>query len=145
MGTDDPKWALCWQKRAWCGAWTHEPWDQDLSWSRCLTNWVTQVPLPVCHFNHILLVKALCQPISKGRKNKFHFLKWGRTSVYREARNVGATFGDYHRLMYWSFNLSHTKSITLPTFPFLICCILNIECFIEASPLSTYHVPDTTG
>ena len=43
MGTEDLKWALCWQQRAWCGAWTHEPWDHDfMSWShpakppRCL-------------------------------------------------------------------------------------------------------------
>ena len=35
-GTEDPKRVLCWQQRAWCGAWTHEPWDRDPSRSRML-------------------------------------------------------------------------------------------------------------
>ena len=33
------------QHRAWCEAWTEEPWDHDLSWSWCLTDWATQAPL----------------------------------------------------------------------------------------------------
>ena len=30
-GTEDPKWALCWQQRAQSGAQTHKPQDHDLS------------------------------------------------------------------------------------------------------------------
>ena len=30
-GTEDPKWALCWQQGARCGAQTHKLWDHDLS------------------------------------------------------------------------------------------------------------------
>ena len=37
-GTDDPKQALCRQQRAWLGAWTHELWDHDLSWSWTLNS-----------------------------------------------------------------------------------------------------------
>ena len=36
--------ALSCQHRAQRWAWTHEPWDHDLNWSRCLTNWATQRP-----------------------------------------------------------------------------------------------------
>ena len=36
--TEDPKWALRWQQRAWRGAWTHHPWDHDLSQS-WIPNW----------------------------------------------------------------------------------------------------------
>ena len=37
--------ALHCQHRAWCGAWTHELWDHDLSWRWTLNNWAIQVPL----------------------------------------------------------------------------------------------------
>ena len=31
---ENPKQAVCCQHRAQCGAWTHEPWDYDLSWNQ---------------------------------------------------------------------------------------------------------------
>ena len=31
--TEDLKQGPHWQQQAGCGAWTHEPWDHDLSWS----------------------------------------------------------------------------------------------------------------
>ena len=38
---ENPKQAPCSQHRAQCRAWTHEPWDHDLSWSQ-----------PFSHLNH---------------------------------------------------------------------------------------------
>ena len=35
-GVEDPKRALRWQQRTWCGAWTYKPWDHDLSQSQTL-------------------------------------------------------------------------------------------------------------
>ena len=32
--SENPKQALCCQRWAWCGAWTHELWDHDLSWNQ---------------------------------------------------------------------------------------------------------------
>ena len=40
--------ALSCQHRSQCGSRTHEPWDHDLSWSRCLTDWATQEPPVWC-------------------------------------------------------------------------------------------------
>ena len=40
-GTEDPKQAVCWQRKARCGAWIHEPWNRDLSWSDA---WPTESP-----------------------------------------------------------------------------------------------------
>ena len=37
--------ALSCQYRAWCGIWTHEPWDHDLSWSQML-NWLSHPGAP---------------------------------------------------------------------------------------------------
>ena len=34
------------QHRAPCGAWTHEPWDHNLSWSQTL-NWLSHLGAPV--------------------------------------------------------------------------------------------------
>ena len=44
---ENPKQVPCCQRRAWCGAWTHKPWDDDLSRNQesDLTDWVTQVAL----------------------------------------------------------------------------------------------------
>ena len=44
--TEDPRQALCWQQRALHGAWTHKPWDHDLSWSQPL-NWLNHPGPPV--------------------------------------------------------------------------------------------------
>ena len=47
-GAEDPKRALHWEQRAWCGAQTHESWYH---WAkvRCLTNWATLAPF-FCQF-----------------------------------------------------------------------------------------------
>ena len=43
---ENPKQAPCCQHGTQYRAWTHEPWDHDLSWNRvgCLTDWATQMP-----------------------------------------------------------------------------------------------------
>ena len=35
-GTEELKWALCWQQQAQCWAQTHKLWDHDLSWCQML-------------------------------------------------------------------------------------------------------------
>ena len=54
--------ALSCQHRAWCGAWTHEPWDHDLSQSWTL-NWLSHPGIPWvvlllrrCHFEFRCLI-----------------------------------------------------------------------------------------
>ena len=49
-GTEDPKQPLCWQQRARCGAWTHEPWAHGLSWSHLL-NWLSHPDTPKIFLN----------------------------------------------------------------------------------------------
>ena len=41
------------QHRAWCRAWTHEPWDHDLSWSQTL-NRLSHLGTPVILFISVL-------------------------------------------------------------------------------------------
>ena len=43
--TEDPKWALCWQQRAQCGARTHKLRKHDLSWTWTL-NWLSYTAPP---------------------------------------------------------------------------------------------------
>ena len=47
MGTEDLKKARHWEHRAWCGARTHKPTREIMTWTevRHLTDWATQAPL----------------------------------------------------------------------------------------------------
>ena len=45
-GTEGLKWVLCQQQWAGRGAWTHELWDHDVSWSRML-NWLSHTGAPL--------------------------------------------------------------------------------------------------
>ena len=36
--------ASCCQCKAWCGAQTHKPWDQDLCWDQKLDAYMTEPP-----------------------------------------------------------------------------------------------------
>ena len=48
---ENTKQALCYQCRAWCRAWTHEPWDQELSWNQESDGQSTEPPRwPVTNF-----------------------------------------------------------------------------------------------
>ena len=61
---ENPKQAPRCQHRAWHEAWSHEPWDHDLSRNqvRYLTNWATQASLDIifnftsCHTACLLLL-----------------------------------------------------------------------------------------
>ena len=53
-GTEGLNRALCWHQRAPCVAGTHEPWDHDLSWSQCSTNWAT--PAPYLTFGILIVI-----------------------------------------------------------------------------------------
>ena len=46
--------ALSHQYRAQCGAWTHKPWDHDLSWSWTL-NWLSHSDTPVVFLGKVTL------------------------------------------------------------------------------------------
>ena len=58
-GTEDLKWALCWQQRAWCGAWTQVLCDHDLS-QRWMLNWLSHpgTPGPPIYYVIVLLVSV---------------------------------------------------------------------------------------
>ena len=47
-----------WQQQAWCGAWTQEPWDHDLSWSWML-NWLSHPWAPFLVFNYSMPTRVL--------------------------------------------------------------------------------------
>ena len=51
--------ALGCQHRARCGAWTHKPWDHDLSWSQKL-NRLSYPGAPLVIFSITLLIRFLC-------------------------------------------------------------------------------------
>ena len=55
-GTEDSKWALCWQQRAWCRAWTHKLWDHDLSWS-LIPNWLSHPGTPYLSISYEIVAK----------------------------------------------------------------------------------------
>ena len=55
----------------WAGSlmwgWIPGPWDHDLSWSRCLTNWATQAPWVLTLFIHSVTLRLLigaCSPFT---------------------------------------------------------------------------------
>ena len=57
-GTEDLKWALCWEQQAWWGAQTH---SEILTWAdvKCSTNWATQMPLELIFLSeYIILMKT---------------------------------------------------------------------------------------
>ena len=61
---ENPKQSLCHHCRAWCGAWSYEPWDHEpKSRVQHPTNWATHVPLVTLlfdrSFNNSLRVEAL--------------------------------------------------------------------------------------
>ena len=54
-GRENPKQALHSQHRAWCRAWTHEPWDHNLSQGQMLT-WMSHPGALVVRFLKPFLV-----------------------------------------------------------------------------------------
>ena len=81
--------ALSCQHRARCEAWTHKPWDHDLSRSRTLNRLATQVPLSCSHLisfylhipltGHIIHSLLQCSTILVTQ----HFASTAFTSCYQ--------------------------------------------------------------
>ena len=72
--------ALSCQHRAWCGAWTHQPWDHDLSRSQTLTQLSHPVFILKSRFSPLLLCsRPSCQPTSRHFPPEL-YLRWGCVS-----------------------------------------------------------------
>ena len=60
-----------WQQRAWRGAWTHEPWDHDLSW-RWMLNQLIHVGTAILSFflNVYLFGESMCESVRGAQREE---------------------------------------------------------------------------
>ena len=71
---------LSYQHRAWRGAWTHELWDQDLSWSRTL-NRLNHPGTPISIFLKKSLRMSNSLKFSRHSTNEVDFRQW-KCNIY---------------------------------------------------------------
>ena len=103
--TEHLKWALHWQQRTRCGAWTHQPWDHDLSW-RWMLNWLSH---PGAQF----FVFIFCLFILRVRRGREGEKTASRLHVVSTEPNVGL------KLMHWDHDLTTLPKIKSRSFNWL--------------------------